>query len=74
MPAILSIILSLAVLFFLAWFCFWLIDRCAWPAAPPAFPLKLILQVFVLLVFLCIVLGQFGVFAGYGWHPFLFGR
>lgn len=71
MPAVLGIILELVLLFVVAYFCFWLIDRLS---VPPNFPpIVFILKLVVVLVFLAIVLGMFGVF-GPGFHPALFGR
>lgn len=71
MNSILAILATLLVLFLGAWFAFWLIDRCDWPAVPPAPPFKLILQVIVMVIFLGILLGIFGVY-GPTFHPLLF--
>lgn len=71
MPALLLVIFEIVILFFVAWFCFWLIDRLN---PPPNFPpIVFFLKLLVVIVFLCVALGMFGVFGG-SFHPGLFGR
>jgi hypothetical protein len=71
MPAFLAILLEIIVLFFVAWFCFWLIDHIGQPNNFP--PIGFILKLIVVLIFLGVVLGMFGAF-GASFHPALFPR
>lgn len=69
MSAILGIFLELVLLVVVAWFCFWLIDHLNPPADFP--PVIFFLKVVVVLIFLAVALGMFGVF-GSAFHPLLF--